>query len=186
MIDYFGPLYKAAKAFAIIATTLGGILLVFVWTTTCIAYPHFFWSIVLGIFAFCGLCTFLTLLFFGSDVCNGPDAQGCKFGLGAASAIVAGVFWWIAAYFAFTTGPYKLNQETAACCCCPSTVSSTGASPDAYAPVPTEEPARTEVAVVERMKSDGSVVIEKTTTYPNGSKAVEITTTKKAKEGEEE
>ena len=186
MIDIMGPLYKAAKAFAIIATTLGGIALVFVWTTTCIAYPHRFWRIVCGVFALCGLCAFLTLLFFGSDICNGPDGQGCGFGLGAASAIVAGIFWFIASYFSFTTGPYKLDQKVAACCCCPSTISSTGAVPDAYAPVPTEEPARTEISVVETVMSDGSIVVEKTTTYANGIKAVEVTTTKKATEEEEE
>lgn len=183
MKEIFGPMYKAARAFAIIATTLGGLALVFVWTTTCIAYPARFWKITFGIFSFCGLCAFLTLLFFGSDVCNGPDGQGCTFQKGAAAAIVSGIFWWIASYFAFTTGPYKLDQETAACCCCPSTVSSTGADPAAYSPVPTKEPPRTEVSVVETVQSDGTVVVEKTTTYPSGAKEIEVTTTKKAEEG---
>lgn len=183
MSNILGGMYQAAKAFAIIATTLGGISLVFVWTTTCIAYPTRFWTYVTGIFGFCGLCALLTLLFFGSGVCSGPDANGCGFGKGAATAIVAAIFWFISAWFAFSAGPYKAEQQTAACCCCPSTtVSGTGADPSAYAPVPTKEPARTEVSVVETVKSDGTVVVEKTTTFPNGAKSVEVTTKSKRTE----
>ena len=183
MSNILGGMYEAAKAFAIIATTLGGLSLVFVWTTTCIAYPTRFWSYIAGIFGFCGLCTLLTLLFFGSGVCSGPDAQGCGFGKGAATAIVAAIFWFISTWFAFSTGPYKAEQQTAACCCCPSTtVSGTGADPSAYAPVPTKEPTTTEVSVVETEKSDGTIVVKKTTTFPNGAKSIEVTTKSKKSE----
>jgi len=176
MSNILGGAYEAAKAFAITATALGGIVLVFVWTTTCIAYPTRFWTYVAGIFGFCGLCALLTLLFFGSSVCSGPDATGCGFGKGAAAAIVGGISWFISAWFAFSTSPYKAEQLTAACCCCPTTTSGTGADPSVYAPLPTKEPAKTEVSIVETVKSDGTIVTEKTTTFPNGAKSVEIRT----------
>lgn len=170
--DIFGPTYKAAKAFVIIAIACGGISLAFMWASSCIAYDHVFWKAMTGILAVCGLFCFLSLIFFASDVC----AEGCEFGQTAAFAIVSGVLWWIASFFCFITPPFDKNQPRARTCCCPEVVGDTGAYEDAYKAVPTdEEPERTEISITETVQSDGSIVIEKMTTYPNGKKAVEVT-----------
>uniref|UniRef100_A0A7R9W9P1 Uncharacterized protein n=1 Tax=Pseudictyota dubia TaxID=2749911 RepID=A0A7R9W9P1_9STRA len=177
MKDILGGMHAAAKAFAIIAVVVGFFTMMFAWTTLCSAWAPKFWFGLGLCFALCSLSNFLTLLYFGSGVCE----LGCTFEAGAAVAIVAGVLWAVCAFLSFRIGPYRNGMGKANCCCCPTSEKRTGAHTAAYLPIPTasDPPSRTEVSVTETEQSDGTVVVEKVTTLPNGGKTVEVTTTKK-------
>lgn len=183
--DIFGPAYKSARAFALIAILVGAVCLVFMWVSSCFAYQIVFWKWMTGLLAACGLFEFLTMVFFASDVCQ----YGCTFGQSAAFAIVAGILWWMAAFFCFQAPPFDKTLPRARTCCCPEVIDDTGAVPSAYSkslytgsykPVPTDEIDRTNISVTETVQSDGTTVIEKVTRFPSGAKSVEVTTVKKA------
>jgi len=172
--NIFGPAYRSARAFAIIAAIIGSISVIFMWASSCVAYTLVFWKWMAGIMALCGLFEFLTMVFFASQVCE----YGCVWGQSASYAIVAGVLFWIASFFCFIMGPFDKSQPRARTCCLPEVIEDTGADPSAYKAVPmSEEPERTDISVTETVQSDGSVVVEKVTTYPNGAKSLEVTTT---------
>lgn len=170
--DIFGPAYKSARAFGLLSVLIGAICLAFIWASACVAYQKCFWTCMTALLTFCGLSALLTLTFFASGVCE----NGCEIRVAAIIAIVAGVLWFCAAAFAFLTGPFDPNQPRAKTCCMPEIVGDTGAYPGAYKSVPTSEPERTDVSVTETVQSDGSVVVEKLTTFPNGKKTLEVTT----------
>lgn len=96
-------------------------------------------------------------------------------------AIVAGMLWLIALVFCYHTGPFDPNQPQAKTCCIPEIVDDTGVYPAAYKALSTaaEEPDHTDISILEMVQSDGSIVTEKVTTYLNGRKSVEVTTTRK-------
>jgi hypothetical protein len=58
-------------------------------------------------FAASSVCNFLSLVFFASDVC----AEGCEFGTGTWSAIVAGCLWLPAAATSYMIRSAKLSED---------------------------------------------------------------------------
>jgi hypothetical protein len=128
------------------------------WTSTSIAYKPNFWKALTWCFAASSVCNFLSLAFFASDVC----ADGCEFGPGASNAIVAGCLWIPATAISYMTGPAKPGQ-TIACSCCP-----------AYEY--DEDELGEDGVITEQVLTDGSILTDKTTTYPDGSNTLDTTT----------
>lgn len=170
--EILGSAYQAAVTFSFLSNLIGGITLVFVWCSICVAFGERVWKIIAILFAMCGLFLLLTLLFLASDVCD----EGCTIGKAAVCAII-GVFVWMAAVIsAWTTKHYDESIPKATCCCCPTPI--VDGQPAVYHVVPgeeTDDAVTTEIVVIETKQEDGSVVIEQVTTYPNGKKAIERT-----------
>ena len=179
--DIFGSAYNAALTFGIIANVLGFVCIICLWVAACcVETKTRFWETTMTfLFAVIGLCMLLTLTFFASDVCD----EGCEMGKSAAFAIVGGLLWWLAAGLAYLTGtqgPSDRSIPKASCCCCPAVIDSTGADAVVYSSVPTvgekDEPETlTRVVVTETQTEDGGKVVEKVTTYPNGTGNIERT-----------
>ena len=121
---------EAARAFGILASLLGGIVLVAMIIGHLLVFPLILWRIILSFLFVIAFFQILTMSFFGSDLCGDADGVGiiyddCLPDEGAACSIVACVFWITAGVFICllprrTVTVMKLCGE-AGCCegdCC--------------------------------------------------------------------
>ena len=178
--QYMGGVFFGAKACAIMAVIVGGVCCVLVWTTACFAAPSIYWKVIAGLFFLCGLFSWCTLMFFASPICE----YGCEIRGAAYCAIIAGVFWCLASLFSWRAQVYRMDQRNIKCCCCPRPGMEDEVE-NQYSAVPRHAPdedgvrERIDISVTEMVNPDGSVTTEKVTTYPDGTKSVETTTSKR-------
>ena len=178
--EQFGGAQRAASAFIVIASVLGAVAVVLMWTTTCAAFKRKFWVFVVAASVICAVFSLLTLVLFAADVCKESDSGGCEWKDEAALPIVAGCLWFVVAVLGFLTrqrSGHAKPGHTIACWCCPTA--------EAYLDTNETGPllaggGTTRVDTTETTQPDGTKVIEKVTTMPNGTKTVEINTIKSA------
>lgn len=89
---------EAARAFGVLASLLGGIVLVAMIIGHLLVFPLVLWRIILSFLFVIAFFQILTMSFFGSDLCGDADGVGvlyddCLPDEGAACSIVACVFW---------------------------------------------------------------------------------------------
>mmetsp|Transcript_5647 Transcript_5647/g.8883 ORF Transcript_5647/g.8883 Transcript_5647/m.8883 type:complete len:265 (-) Transcript_5647:568-1362(-) len=150
--------FKAAQGFGLSTWTVGFIMVVVAWSVApCVATPRVGWRIIGGLFFAMGCFQLFTLLILASNICS----SGCKLKDGGIVAIVAFLFWWAAAAICFmipeATEP-SLPQFAS-----PRVV-------DEHAPVQ-HEAALTETTT-QRIEADGTTVVEKVATTPDGTTTV--------------
>lgn len=146
------PSFKTARAFGVIAGTLGFIMMVVTWIfAPCVLVARRGWKYIGAVFLFIGCLQILTLLALSSDFTlnfNSPTLS-----MGGIQAIVAAILWWIGGAVCFVVpdpkDPYNNEQP---------------ASRPPILPVSVEIPA----AVVKQTKTqcveeDGSTTIEAVT-----------------------
>ena len=167
-----GAAYQAALIFATLAALLGTIFMIMTWISFCLAYSARTWIAISIVCGLCGLFMAMTMLFFAAEVC----ADGCEMAKAGYFAIFASLLWFLAAATSWMSPPFDHSIPKSTCCCCPAPIVD---SDGTYYSVPTDDDddafAMTNVAVVEFEGANGTRVVEKTTTRPNGKKTLERT-----------
>lgn len=93
---------RSARAFGVLAAIIGGICMIILWFSACIAMEVWQWRVVSGFILLSCFFEGLTFLMFNSNLCNTlcyemVDIQSkCSLAWGARTAIAALVFWFVA------------------------------------------------------------------------------------------
>ena len=87
------------------------------------------------VYTLCAFCTFMTMLFFASGVCE----NGCDIEQAGILSIVSGFMWILAAGVTFKSSPMDISAPKSSCCCCPMPISRITPGESAYNAIPIAE-----------------------------------------------
>mmetsp|Transcript_27031 Transcript_27031/g.39535 ORF Transcript_27031/g.39535 Transcript_27031/m.39535 type:complete len:237 (-) Transcript_27031:58-768(-) len=93
--NFWDATWRAAVAMGALSTAFGGISLIFIYFTGCVAFPGAIFKLVALMLLLAGTCDALTLIALSSSLCK--DGDDCDFGAGAGMAIAASVVWFVSA-----------------------------------------------------------------------------------------
>ena len=153
----------AGRAFGVITSLFGSIVMVVMFVGFFIAYPLVVWKVVMIVLYV--LCVFqiITLSALGTDLCTSSNSyyEDCVPAAGGACTIVA-TFLWLASAILVTKMPVSTNTTIIKCCkgntCCGSSLDQT--SKPIESPVPTQ--GRTKTVIEEVITPDGTKTITTT------------------------
>jgi len=151
---------KAAQGFGLTTWIVGFVMVVILWSVApCVASTKAGYRVLGGMFFILGCFQLLTLLILSSNVCS----NGCILKSGGVVSILAFLCWWLTAAICFMTPDANIhsndnNQTTA--------IATAIEMPCTQAATET---------TTQRVEEDGTTVVEKCLTNPDGSRTVTTT-----------
>lgn len=113
----FDSYFLTARAFAVLAATLGGLVMTYSWFSACVGFPSSVWRTMGLVLLLVCLCEGLTFLIFKSNVLCGEAeflfvsySSECGLDWGAQNGIAASVLWFLGA-LVMLKAPEPLEPE---------------------------------------------------------------------------